>query len=59
MAPDLDSGSFPLPHLGDWMQDGQPFAQSHDAMASAVARSQDCAVQNPRSANPAPPSCPS
>jgi len=32
-APRLCSGSFPLPHLGDWMQDGQPASHSQEAMA--------------------------
>src|SRR5215469_16311951 len=58
-APALDSGSLPLPHLGDWMQEGQPAAHSQDAIAWAVARSQSRAARKPRSAKPAPPSCPS
>lgn len=33
----LFRGSLPLPHLGDWMQDGQPCSQSHEAIASRVA----------------------
>ena len=39
-APALSRGSFPLPHLGDWMQEGQPRSHSHEAMASRVAVSQ-------------------
>ena len=39
-APRLCSGSLPLPHLGDWMQDGQPASHSQAAMASRVAVSQ-------------------
>ena len=29
MAPALSRGSFALPHLGDWTQDGQPALQPH------------------------------
>ncbi len=32
-APRLCKGSLPLPHLGDWMQEGQPASHSQDAMA--------------------------
>jgi len=39
-APSLSSGSLPLPHLGDWTQDGHPSEQPQSAMASRVARSQ-------------------
>ena len=43
-APGLDSGSLPFPHLGDWMQDGQPAWHSQLRMASAVAASQSRAA---------------
>ena len=58
-APRLCSGSLPLPHLGDWMQDGQPASHSQEAMASRVAVSQSRAVWKARSAKPAPPGWPS
>ena len=58
-APVLDSGSLPLPHFGDWMQEGQPASQPQDSMARAVACSHSLAVWKPRSAKPAPPWCPS
>ena len=32
-APGLSSGLLPLPHLGDWTQDGQPASQPHSAIA--------------------------
>ena len=35
--PALSSGSLPLPHLGDWMQDGQPRSHSQAVIASRVA----------------------
>ena len=38
IAPALSSGSLPLPHLGDWMHDGQPDSHSQAATASRVAR---------------------
>lgn len=40
IAPVLSSGSLPLPHLGDWTQEGHPAGHSHAAMASRVAVSQ-------------------
>ena len=46
-APVLDSGELPFPHLGDWMQDGQPASHSHDAIACRVAVSQRRAAPNP------------
>src|SRR5699024_10134614 len=54
-APALESGSLPLPHLGDWMHEGQPVSHSQDRIASRVARSHGTALRKPRSANPAPP----
>lgn len=36
-APGLWSGLLPFPHLGDWTQDGHPFSQTHEEMASRVA----------------------
>ena len=36
-APALSSGLFWLPHLGDWMHDGQPSVHTQAAMASRVA----------------------
>ncbi|CAM5253410.1 hypothetical protein SHIRM173S_09407 [Streptomyces hirsutus] len=54
-APRLCSGSLPFPHLGDWMQDGQPASHSQEAMACRVAVSQSPAVRKARSAKPAPP----
>src|SRR5262245_54314551 len=59
MAPDLSSGWFWLPHFGDWMHDGQPSRQPHSRIVSRVAVSQSRATRKPRSANPAPPGCPS
>ncbi len=58
-APSLDSGELPLPHLGDWMQEGQPVSQGQLRMASLVAVSQSPATAKPRSAKPAPPAWPS
>lgn len=58
-APALDSGSLPLPHLGETTQAGQPSAQEHSAIMSAVARTQAAASSAPRSAKPAPPGAPS
>ena len=54
-APALSSGSLPLPHLGDWMHDGQPEVHVQSAIRSRVIRSQVSAMAYPRSANPAPP----
>lgn len=54
-APALSSGLFPLPHLGDCTQEGQPVEHSQESMALRVARSHSSAVPNPRSAKPAPP----
>ena len=59
IASGLESGSLPLPHFGDCTQDGQPDSQPHSAIASRVARSHAAAVPYARSANPAPPGCPS
>ena len=42
-APDLSSGWFWLPHLGDWTQEGQPLSQGHSRMRSRVARSHSSA----------------
>jgi len=36
-APGLSSGSLPLPHLGDWIQDGQPRSHSQAVIAARVA----------------------
>src|SRR5690606_7490494 len=58
-APGLLSGSFPFPHFGDWMQEGQPVLHSQSAMAARVAASHSRAAAYPRSAKPAPPSWPS
>src|SRR6266511_705768 len=38
MAPALSRGWLPLPHLGDWTQEGQPVSQGQDLMVSLVAR---------------------
>lgn len=54
-APDLSSGSFQDPHLGDWMQEGQPAAHWQPAMTSRVALRWRSAAANPSSAIPAPP----
>ena len=40
IEPALSSGSLPLPHLGDWIQDGQPRSHSQAVIASRVALSQ-------------------
>ena len=37
MAPALSNGSLPLPHLGDWTQDGQPLSHGQDWITSRVA----------------------
>ena len=58
-APTLSSGWFWLPHLGDWMHDGQPSVHSQARMVSRVALSHGPAASNPRRENPAPPGCPS
>ncbi|MBC3842945.1 hypothetical protein GXW82_30520 [Streptacidiphilus sp. 4-A2] len=57
--PALSSGSFPLPHLGDWIHDGQPRSHSQAVIAARVALSQGRARWKPRSAKPAPPGWPS
>ena len=44
-APALSRGLFWLPHLGDWMHDGQPSSQAHDAMPSRVAVSHSRAAR--------------
>jgi len=44
-APALLSGLFWLPHLGDWMHEGQPSRHSQEAMVSRVARSQAAAAR--------------
>lgn len=54
-APDLSSGSFQEPHLGEWMQEGQPATQRQLAMTSKVALRWRSAVAKPSSAIPAPP----
>jgi secretion/DNA translocation related TadE-like protein len=59
IAPALSSGSLPLPHFGDWMQDGQPRSHSQAVMAARVAPSHSPARWKPRSAKPAPPGWPS
>ena len=59
MAPALSSGSLPVPHLGDWMHEGHPWLHPQPRIASRVAASHARAPPNPRSANPAPPGCPS
>src|SRR6266568_52505 len=38
MAPALSRGWLPLPHLGDWTQEGQPVSHGQDLMVSLVAR---------------------
>ena len=43
-APALSSGSLPLPHLGEWTQDGHPVAHSHATIASRVTWSQRAAI---------------
>jgi secretion/DNA translocation related TadE-like protein len=43
-APSFDNGSFPLPHLGDWTQEGQPWSHAQAAIASRVARSHSAAT---------------
>lgn len=43
-APDLSSGSLPLPHLGDWTHEGQPWPHSQAVMAARVTRSQRSAT---------------
>src|SRR6185312_2056542 len=58
-APALSSGALPLPHLGDCTQDGHPVRQSQLKIAVRVAASQLGSTSCPRSANPAPPGCPS
>lgn len=54
-APFLSRGSLPLPHFGDWMQEGQPVEQAQEAMRSRVTASHCAAIRYPCSANPAPP----
>jgi hypothetical protein len=54
-APDLSSGSFQLPHLGDWMHDGQPALQPQPVSTAKVALRWRSAASNPSSAIPAPP----
>ncbi|MEZ7768445.1 hypothetical protein [Pauljensenia sp. 20925_1_25] len=44
IAPCLDRGSLPLPHLGDWMQRGHPDSQSQEETASSVAATHDRAL---------------
>jgi hypothetical protein len=55
----LDKGELPLPHLGDWTQDGQPASHGQALIAVLVAVSQSAATAKPRSAKPAPPAWPS
>lgn len=43
-APVLCKGWLPLPHFGDWMQDGQPSSHRHEPIASRVADSQSVAM---------------
>ena len=38
MAPSLLSGSFQLPHLGDWMHAGQPLSHGQRVMMANVSR---------------------
>ena len=58
-ASTLLNGSLPLPHFGDWTQDGQPCSQPHEAIAARVAPSHSRATWNARSEKPAPPGWPS
>ena len=44
-APTLSRGWFWLPHLGDWMHEGQPSAHSQDRIASRVAVSHSSAAR--------------
>lgn len=55
----LASGWLPLPHFGDWTQEGQPASHRHSAMISRVADSHSRAAAYARSAKPAPPGWPS
>ena len=57
-APALSRGSFPLPHLGDCTQAGQPRSQPHAAMAARVADSHLEGVVGPLG-EPRAPGCPS
>ena len=54
-APDLSSGSFQLPHLGDWMHEGHPVLQPQPVRTAKVALRWRSAASNPSSAIPAPP----
>lgn len=44
-APALSSGSFPLPHFGDWMHEGHPDTQPQSAIRSRVIPSQRSAIR--------------
>ena len=52
--PALSSGSFPLPHFGDWTQDGHPVWHGHTRTASSVARQQPFAAVEPALGDPGP-----
>ena len=44
IAPCLLRGLLPLPHLGEWMQEGQPESQGQDWIAWRVACNQSLAA---------------
>lgn len=55
----LSRGSFRLPHLGDWMQEGQPDSHGHRSMVRSVAPIQSLSTAYPFSVIPTPPGWPS
>src|SRR5438093_11154640 len=54
-AAPLSSGLLPLPHFGDWTQDGQPETHGQPRRSSLVVSSSPARPSNPLAARPQPP----
>src|SRR6186997_1713554 len=57
-APTLSSGSFRLPHFGDWTHEGQPRSHGQPASIFRVSSTQPSKASKPRSVMPTPPEWP-
>ena len=51
----LSKGLFPEPHLGEWMQEGQPSSQGQASMTSRVRWRSSSRMVKARAARPTPP----
>ena len=59
IEPRLLSGSFRLPHLGDWTHEGQPLSQRHSEMSRSASPTSASKRSNPARVMPTPPGWPS